>query len=267
MRQWLKRILMPMLPSDYYSLFHVILPRKLRALFARQTPVVQFFSLREVDQETKDRLEGANVIGATRLCRLMVKHGSDKGGGWHNYTVFYSRLFRKLRRRKLRVFELGLGTNDPLLPSTMGVNGKPGASLRAWRDYFPNADVYGADVDERILFNEERISTFFCDQREESSVQQLWQAESLLEDFDIIIEDGLHQFDANCVFLENSLHKLRVGGWYVGEDIAQKDLGKWRDRFSAGYLSAHSDFQFCIVEIPNSANHKSNSLVVVHRVA
>ena len=42
--------------------------------------------------------------------------------------------------------------------------GKPGASLRVWRDYFPNAIIYGADIDKDILFAEERIKTFYIDQ-------------------------------------------------------------------------------------------------------
>ena len=34
----------------------------------------------------------------------------------------------------------------------MGIKGKPGASLRVWKDYFPNANIIGVDIDENILF-------------------------------------------------------------------------------------------------------------------
>ena len=47
----------------------------------------------------------------------------------------------------------------------MNINGKPGASLRAWRDYFENALIYGADIDKNILFKENRINTFFRSNR------------------------------------------------------------------------------------------------------
>ena len=40
----------------------------------------------------------------------------------------------------------------------------PGASLRAWRDYFVKADIYGADIDKKILFNENKIKNFYVDQ-------------------------------------------------------------------------------------------------------
>ena len=75
------------------------------------------------------------VSESTPLCEIMGRHGSDKGSGdilnsWHNYTTLYHSLFKEIRRKPLRVFELGLGTNNVTLASNMGADGKPGASLR-----------------------------------------------------------------------------------------------------------------------------------------
>ena len=53
-----------------------------------------------------------------------------------------------------KIFEIGLGTNNIDIVSTMGKKGHPGASLRAFRDFCPNAEIYGADFDSRILFQE-----------------------------------------------------------------------------------------------------------------
>ena len=36
----------------------------------------------------------------------------------------------------------------------MGINEKPGSSLRMWRDYFPVARVFGVGIDKKILFKE-----------------------------------------------------------------------------------------------------------------
>jgi 5'-3' exonuclease len=46
----------------------------------------------------------------------VINCGSDKGNvnlstSWHNYTTFYYSIFKNLRENKLRIFELGLGTN------------------------------------------------------------------------------------------------------------------------------------------------------------
>lgn len=62
------------------------------------------------------------------------------------------------------ILEIGLGTNDPTLVSSMGSGGRPGPSLYAFKQYLPNANIYGADIDKDILFNEERINTCYVDQ-------------------------------------------------------------------------------------------------------
>ena len=45
----------------------------------------------------------------------------------------------------------------------MGTEGKPGASLRAFRDFCMNAEVIWADIDKRILFKEDRINKIWED--------------------------------------------------------------------------------------------------------
>ena len=68
------------------------------------------------------------------------------------------------------LLEIGLGSNNTDLVSSMGKEGKPGASLRAFRDFCINAEVIGADIDKRILFKEDRIKTFYVDQTNNSSL-------------------------------------------------------------------------------------------------
>lgn len=164
----------------------------------------------------------------TELCLIMNKYGSDKGFRMHDYTQLYHRWFRDTRKYILNIFELGLGTNNPNLPSSMGVNGKPGASLRGWREYFPISNIYGADIDRDILFSEDRIQTFYVDQLDEVKIQSMWKEN--LDDllFDIIIDDGLHTLDANICFLKNSVHKLSSNGVYVIEDVIIKNLSDYR---------------------------------------
>src|SRR4029450_4369166 len=99
----------------------------------------------------------------------------------------------------------------------MWVCGIPGASLRGWRELLPKAIVYGADIDRRILFRKDRITTFYCDQLDRSSIRELWSCPDLQDGVDFLIEDGLHTFEANVTFLEESLNHLRPGGIYVCE--------------------------------------------------
>lgn len=198
----------------------------------------------------------------TDLCKIMTNHGSDKGSGWHNYTIFYDEKFRQIRDKKIKVFELGLGTNNPNLPSSMGVNGKPGASLRGWKEFFPLADVFGADIDTNILFEEDRIKTFYCDQRNEKVISEMWNNEYLKDiTFDIIIDDGLHEVSANITFLKNSYHKLNKNGIYIIEDVANSQVNSFKNELEN--LSKNYNFKYEIKIIENHQNKLDNNLIVI----
>jgi hypothetical protein len=201
----------------------------------------------------------------TTLCEIMNKYGSDKGNGWHNYTITYHELFENKRNEKLNIFELGLGTNNTSIPNNMGVNGKPGASLRGWKEYFWNSNIYGADIDRSILFNEERIKTFYCDVASEEEIKKMWQNESLKNlMFDIIIDDGLHLFDANINFLKCSIHKLNDGGIYVCEDLLFNTVNSFNNIINT-LRTEYPNMTFEIKIIPSNINHLDNNLLIVKK--
>ena len=240
----------------YWSFFagHTI-----ASFFVKKTPKIQSFP-RGQASELVTKLQRINVFAPTAMCRVMTGYGSDKGRGWHNYTTIYSVLFGKFRGAPLRILELGLGTDNPSLASSMGENGKPGASLRGWRKLFPRGLVYGADIDRDILFREDRIETFYCDQCDSQAIRQLWSQPALREEMDIIIDDGLHTFEGNISFLESSLEHVRPGGIYVVEDIVREALDNWRDVLETQYTKRFPGYEFALLELPNEANPWDNNL-------
>lgn len=240
-------------------------PHAVASRFVRRVPEVHGFGHNGAPGPLAAQLRGVNLLATTEVCRTMIKYGSDKGGGYHNYTTVYSALFRGMRGQPLRIFELGLGTNNPARPSNMGVYGVPGASLRAWRELFPHALVYGADVERDILFQDDRIKTFYCDQLDEASIGELWSQPELRGGMDIIVEDGLHTFEANVSFLEGSLEQLRPGGVYVIEDIAWGQIDRWCDRIETVYSKQYPALEFALVILPNPSNPELNNLLVVRR--
>jgi len=214
-------------------------------------------------------IQDVNPTKATPLCEIMGRHGSDKGSlilerSEHNYTTVYHHLFEMKRNLPIRVFELGLGTNYTDVPSNMGAAGRPGASLRGWAEYFPLAHVFGADIDRRVLFQEERINTYYCDQTNPEAIRTLWG--DLGDGFDVLIEDGLHEYDANVCFLENSLHKVNPDGYYVIEDIHVKDLSKMEAKVTE-WKSTYPSFQFYLYAIPSKVNKTNNRLLIAHNTA
>jgi hypothetical protein len=167
-----------------------------------------------------------NNNSLTELCEI---YKSDKGSinhnkktiwGWtaHTYSNYYYSLFNHFKDDVKLVFECGLGTNNPDIQNNMTVHGMPGASLKVWRDYFKNAQIYGADIDENILFEEERIKTYYVDQLNTLSIETMWKKIGI-QNFDIIIDDGLHTTEANINFFISSFNKLKKNGIYVIEDV------------------------------------------------
>ena len=45
--------------------------------------------------------------------------------------------------------------------------------------------------------------------------------------FDIMIDDAIHTFEANKTFFLNSVHKLSKNGIYIIEDVTTDALVKW----------------------------------------
>ncbi len=241
------------------------LPRLGASLFVRRSPKVQGFPGGQA--ELVDQLHGINLIAVTKYCHTMLRNGSDKGWGLHNYTIVYSALFSKLRNQSIRIFELGLGSNNPNIPFYMGASARPGASLRAWRELFPQALVYGADIDRDILFAEDRIQTFYCDQLDANAVRDLWTQPALAGGMDIIIDDGHHTYEANMTFLEGSLRHLRPGGTFVVEDIQRETFEQWRNQLEEVLPHRFPNHQFALVELPHPLNNADNNLLIIQRHA
>jgi hypothetical protein len=190
---------------------------------------------------------------------LLAYQGFERG-----VATFYDLPGIPLRGKPCRIFELGLGTDNPNLPCNMGAYGRPGASLRGWRELLPHAQVFGADIDRAILFQEDRIETFYCDQLDQEAVRELWSQPVLRGGADIIIDDGLHSLEANVSFFEGSIKHLNPGGLYVVEDIDTAMLGRWKDKLKV-YSQRNPTLVFALVILPNPVNSIDNNLLVVRR--
>jgi hypothetical protein len=73
--------------------------------------------------------------------------------------------------------------------------------------------------------------------------------------FDLIIDDGLHTFEANSNTLFSAFKHLRDGGLYIVEDVEIGYFGKW-DEFLRleGYDGA-------LIKLPSEKNQRDNCIV------
>jgi hypothetical protein len=207
---------------------------------------------------------------STELCEIMGRYGSDKGHSdisksWHNYTLIYYKLFKELKDKRVRIFEMGLGTNNPSVPSNMcWLNGgSPGASLRGWTEFFPNGVAYGADIDKGCLFQTDRIKTYYCDQTNSEEIKKMWNERELWEPFDIIIDDGLHEAFANICFFENSIFKLKRGGYFIIEDLLEETVISLMGKLDEWKIK-YPEIKFDLVKVPSYVNNIDNNLLIAH---
>lgn len=202
------------------------------------------------------------------LTQLSSKYGTNKGGSKqimvggkilapHSYTDFYSHLFMFGKDRAFNLFECGIGTNNSSLKSTMGQEGQPGASLYMWREYFPNANIYGGDIDRKILFNDERIKTFYLDQTSSNSVENFF-AETGNQKFEVMIDDGLHEFNAGKTLFMTAQKYLTESGIYIIEDVSQNDISKYADWITSLGLNA----KFISLYRPNLRINDNNLIMI-----
>lgn len=181
-----------------------------------------------------------------KLSSIIEKYGSDKA--LSGYTNLYGKLFSEYISKNINYLEIGLGTLDPSIPSTFVGNPahyphyKPAGILRAWKEYFENAHIYGIDVAEDCMISDDKITTFLLDSTNANLCDNLLSGIS----FDIILDDGLHTSDGQIKTFRNFFSKLNEGGLYVIEDIGGggDGLNVWSDHGSeiSESISSHEYF-------------------------
>ena len=156
----------------------------------------------------------------SKLANLIEKYGSDKNIS--GYSDLYSYVFETNGLNKFNSFlEIGIGTLQPEIESTFVGNArlfpdyKPGNSLRAYREFFPQAEIYGIDVAEDCRLEEERLKTFIFDSTDSQKCNQVLGSMS----FDAIIDDGLHTAHGQLKTLKNLFNRVRFDGFYIVEDL------------------------------------------------
>lgn len=134
------------------------------------------------------------------------------------YQYVYGSLLRAFENKPVRLLEVGIGTTDSRIPSSMSGSYVPGTSLRAWKHYFGSAEIHGADIDRSLCVDTEGYAGHWVDQRSKESLARL-SKDLGPAPFDLIIDDGLHTPEANAKTMAALLPLLSQDGFYIVEDI------------------------------------------------
>lgn len=137
---------------------------------------------------------------------------TDKGDVGHGYTQHYLEHFRLIKDEKIRILELGIAG---------------GGSLRLWEEFFPNADIIGADLRgecKGLLFKRARV--VIGNLRDPRFLSTL----ALMGPYDIIIDDASHIGSDQFLAFSYLFPSVVGGGVYIVEDTYTSYL----DAFNGG---------------------------------
>ena len=144
-----------------------------------------------------------NQDGRPTLFDLCAKYSSDKCHQAHNFIEFYDRLLTPKRDSIQRFFEIGI------------LNG---ASHLMWKDFFPNAEIFGIDLkDYSEKSMKDGIHTFVANQANRADLQAF--IDKYGGDFDVILDDGGHAMDHQQVSLGFLFQFVKPGGYFIIEDV------------------------------------------------
>jgi hypothetical protein len=146
------------------------------------------------------------------LNELANKWGTDKGDGnydRHDYAKIYEEFIEMIpeRNRSFRLLEIGVW--DPR---------NPGASIRMWREFLPDAEIFGADINVECISLEKEcnVKIFIADQSLQSDLEKMMKE---IGEIDFVVDDGSHNLAHQITSLQAIWPYLVPGGFYAIEDL------------------------------------------------
>jgi len=146
----------------------------------------------------------------------LAKHfGTDKWGR-HRYAQHYQTHLKPFRNEKLTLLELGIGGYRH--------EATGGASLRMWREFFPQAQIIGLDIYDKSFVNSDRILAYQGSQTDEELLHRIVDEHGPIK---IIIDDGSHVSEHIRASFAILFPLLEDGGVYAIEDTQTSYWPRW----------------------------------------
>lgn len=185
------------------------------------------------------------LIFGRNLTKLALINNTDKfKTGRHEYTNLYQTHFKKLKYKKVKLLEIGVGGYERA--------DRGGCSLRMWKRYFLNGQIYAIDIYDKAPQEERRIKIFQGSQVDYDFLDSM--LNSVNAELDIIIDDGSH-INAHVIGTFKYLFpKLKPGGIYVIEDTQTSYRADYGG--DAENLNNEDTMMNLFKKIPDFINHK-----------
>ena len=142
------------------------------------------------------------------------EHQSDKGDKHSYINEYYDPYFSPLKNKIKKICEIGI---------------LKGSSMKLWYNFFTNAEIHG--VDKKLRWFEYDHKTYLDRCRlhiGRSDEANTWK--KIPKDFDIIIDDGHHEYQTQADTFKIAWEHLKPEGIYVIEDPV--DIDADREKFN-----------------------------------
>ena len=125
-----------------------------------------------------------------------------------------------------------------------------GHSIKLWEEYFPNAEIFGIDIQNIIEHSfGDRVNIIFDNAY---SIDFIKKIEETFGKFDIIIDDGPHTLDTQQFFLSNYQSLLKdSNSIIILEDVYSDAFNILKEEFS----------DFNIIDLRNEIKNEYNSVI------
>lgn len=133
------------------------------------------------------------------LFNIGLRYETDKTT--HFFLHHYDKILNHIRYEPIKMLEIGV---------------YKGASIKMWREYFPNAELHCIDINH-VDFSDLKNVTMHvvdCDHKEE-----LKSLSEKLGEFNVIIDDGGHTMKQQQNALEVFWPKVKKNGIFIMEDM------------------------------------------------
>lgn len=166
--------------------------------------------------------------------------GTDKEYTHGYVTEFYNEAFKPFKDLPINFLEIGIAS---------------GASLRLWREYFTQAEIYAVDPLNRLNPVVEpylpRLNVYFENGYSHEFLNKI-------PNMDIIIDDGPHTFESQLNCIKMYVNKLNPGGLLIIEDIASIS-------YVESFVQEVVPLQFEIIDTRHKYNRYDNVMFIVRK--
>ena len=156
------------------------------------------------------------------LIELVDNSLTDKNTA-HSYIELYEILLSNKKNTAKNVLEIGLGDFQE----------KNGGSIKLWKDYFSNANIYGLDIlsSDRVIDELKNDSRIFLYTDTDAYNEEFFNNTFLNNNikFDFMLDDGPHTLESMKIFIKLYSQLMTEDGILIIEDVQSWD---WIDILS-----------------------------------